>query len=89
MEILIYIVIAVVALVIGAILASMFSKRSAKSQANTIVEKAKLEAEVLKNNEVLKGKEEGLAIKSESEKQANAATARAATQENRDRQLKG
>ena len=72
MEIVIYILIAVVALIIGAIVASMISKRSAKSQANTIVEKAKIEAERLKNDAVIKGKEEGLAIKSESEKQANA-----------------
>ena len=52
MDIFIYIAVAIVALVIGAVVASMISKRSAKSQANTIVEKAKLEAEVLKNNEV-------------------------------------
>ena len=81
MEIVIYILVAVVALAIGAIVASMLSKRSAKSQANTIVEKAKLEAEVLKNNEVLKGKEEGLAIKSESEKQANARLAKVQSSE--------
>ena len=81
MDIFIYITVAIVALVIGAVVASMISKRSAKSQANTIVEKAKLEAEVLKNNEVLKGKEEGLAIKSESEKQANARLAKVQSSE--------
>ena len=54
MNIVIYIVVAVVALAIGAIAANMISKRSAKSQANTIVEKAKLEAEVLKNKEVMR-----------------------------------
>lgn len=81
MNIVIYIVVAVVALAIGAIAASMISKRSAKSQASTIVEKAKLEAEVLKNKEVMKGKEEGLAIKSESEKQANARLAKVQSSE--------
>ena len=81
MDIFIYIAVAIVALVIGAVVASLISKRSAKSQANTIVEKAKLEAEVLKNNEVLKGKEEGLAIKSESEKQANARLAKVQSSE--------
>ena len=81
MNIVIYIVVAVVALAIGAIAANMISKRSAKSQANTIVEKAKLEAEVLKNKEVMKGKEEGLAIKSESEKQANARLAKVQSSE--------
>ena len=48
------------------------TRKNSKSQANTILEKARLEAEVLKNNEVIKGKEEGLSIKSEAEKVANA-----------------
>ena len=61
----------VVALVVGVLVTLALTRRNAKSQANTIIEKAKLEAEVLKNNEVIKGKEEGLAIKSDAEKQAN------------------
>ncbi|MBQ0121354.1 MAG: ribonuclease Y, partial [Bacteroidales bacterium] len=63
---------AVVAFVVGMGVAQIIAKRSAKSRANEIIEKAKLEAEVLKNNEVIKGKEEGMSIKSEAEKQANA-----------------
>ncbi len=81
MDILIYILVAIVALIIGAVAAGMLSKRNAKSQANTIVEKAKLEAEVLKNKEVLKGKEEGISIKNESEKQANARLAKVQSSE--------
>ena len=54
MEYAIYILVAIVALIVGAVVASMLSKRNAKSHANTIVEKAKLEAEVLKNKEVIK-----------------------------------
>lgn len=69
----IFIVIAaVVAFVVGMGVAQIIAKRNAKSRANEIIEKAKLEAEVLKNNEVIKGKEEGMSIKSEAEKQANA-----------------
>ncbi len=48
------------------------SRKNAKSQANEIIEKARLEAEVLKNKEVMKGKEAGMTIKSEAEKEANA-----------------
>ncbi len=73
--------IAVVALIVGAVAALMVSRKNAKSHANSIIEKAKLEAEVLKNNEVIKGKEAGLAIKSEAEKVANAREAKAQAME--------
>ena len=76
MNILFIAISAVVAFVIGAFVAQTMLKRSAKSRANEIIEKAKLEAEVLKNNEVIKGKEEGMSIKSEAEKQANARLAK-------------
>lgn len=72
MEYLFYVIAAGVAFAAGMIIAQMAAKRNAKSRANEIIEKAKLEAEVLKNNEVIKGKEEGMSIKSEAEKQANA-----------------
>ncbi len=68
----IVIVIAIAALALGAGSAVFATRKNSKSQANTILEKARLEAEVLKNNEVIKGKEEGLSIKSEAEKVANA-----------------
>ena len=71
MDIILYLVVGVVAFAVGAFGAIYISKRNAKSGANEILDKAKLEAEVLKNNEVIKGKEEGMAIKSEAEKQAN------------------
>lgn len=72
MEYLFYVIAAVVAFAAGMVIAQIVAKRNAKSRANEIIEKAKLEAEVLKNNEVIKGKEEGMSIKSEAEKQANA-----------------
>jgi hypothetical protein len=62
------------------------TRRNAKSQANSILEKATLEAEVLKNNEVIKGKEMGLSIKSEAEKQANARLAKVQSSEAKQKQ---
>ena len=59
MNIILVIVIAIVALIVGAMCAIFVTRRNAKSQANSILEKATLEAEVLKNNEVIKGKEMG------------------------------
>ena len=72
MNIIIAIVLIPVAFVLGLYIAYAMSKRNAKSAANEIIEKARLEAEVLKNNEVIKGKEEGMGIQREAEKQANA-----------------
>ena len=86
MDIVIYIVIAVVALAAGAVIALAVTRKNAKSAANSILEKAKLEAEVLKNNEVIKGKEQGLQIKSEAEKQANARLAKVQASEAKQKQ---
>ena len=79
--IIICIVVAIVALAAGAWGALVYSKNNAKSQASTILEKAKLEADMLKKKEVLKGKEEGMAIKNESEKAANARLAKVQSSE--------
>ena len=86
MDIVSYIVIAVVALAAGAGIALAVTRKNAKSAANSILEKAKLEAEVLKNNEVIKGKEQGLQIKSEAEKQANARLAKVQASEAKQKQ---
>ena len=81
MTFLIPILAAIVALAAGVYGALRYSTRNAKSQANTILEKARLEADMLKKKEVLKGKEEGMAIKSESEKTANARLAKVQSSE--------
>ena len=81
MDSIINVIVAVVAFAVGAFVAQVLSRRNAKSRANEIVEKAKLEAEVLKNNEMIKGKEAGMAITSEAEKQANARLAKVQTSE--------
>lgn len=68
MEIIIYVAIALVALLVGAGVTMAINKSLAKSLANSIIEEAKLEAEVLKKNKILEAKEEGVAIKAEAEK---------------------
>ena len=75
------VIVAILAMAIGWIVATLLSRRNAKSQANEIIEKARLEAEVLKNNEVMKGKEAGMTIKSEAEKEANARLTKVQTSE--------
>ena len=68
--IIIGIAIAVVAAALGWVAASMMSRRNAKSQANGILADARREAENLKNDKILEGREEALRITAESEKQA-------------------
>ena len=81
MNIIVTVIVAILAMAIGCGVALYLSKKSAKSQANEIIEKARLEAEVLKNNEVMKGKEAGMTIKSEAEKEANARLTKVQTSE--------
>ena len=81
MNIIVTVIVAILAMAIGCGLALYFSKKNAKSQANEIIEKARLEAEVLKNKEVLKGKEIGMSIKSDAEKEANARLTKVQTSE--------
>ena len=66
-NIIVAIVLIAAAFALGMYIAHMMSKRNAKSAANEILEKARLEAEVLKNNEVIKGKEEGMSIQRDAE----------------------
>ena len=81
MNIIITVIVAILAMAIGCVAALYFSRKNAKSQANEIIEKARLEAEVLKNKEVLKGKEIGMSIKSDAEKEANSRLSKVQTSE--------
>ena len=81
MNIIVTVIVAILAMAIGIGIALYISRTNAKSHANEIIEKARLEAEVLKNNEVLKGKEAGMTIKSEAEKEANARLTKVQTNE--------
>ena len=72
--IIIGIAIAVVAAALGWVAASMMSRRNAKSQANGILADARREAENLKNDKILEGREEALRITAESESNANSSS---------------
>ncbi len=71
MTIIIYIAIAVVGLAIGAFGTVVVQKSMARSRAKTIIDEAVRESDVILQKAKLKGREEGLKIKDEAEKQAN------------------
>ncbi|MCH5215996.1 MAG: ribonuclease Y [Muribaculaceae bacterium] len=64
-------IIAIVALVVGIIATYTIMRSISRSRAKSIIEEAKLEAEVLKKNKLLEAREEEIKIKAEAEKQAN------------------
>lgn len=65
------VLIAVATLALGIVGTLIINRIIAKSRANSIIEEAKLEAEVIKKNKIIEAKEAEMAIKSEAEKQAN------------------
>ena len=71
MTIIIYIAITVVGLAIGAFGTMAVQKSMARSRAKTIIDEAVRESDVILQKAQLKGREEGLKIKDEAEKQAN------------------
>ena len=71
MDIVIWIVIAVAAAIAGFVVAMLYSKSSASSQANNLLEEARREAEVLKERKVIEAKEEEIKIIAEAERNAN------------------
>ena len=71
MEILITIIIAIVALSIGASATLVVQKKMARTRAKQIVSDAEKEAEILKTQKLLEAKEEEMRITSEAEKLAN------------------
>lgn len=66
----IWIIIAIIAAAIGYIASSALSKRNARSRANSILEDAQREAEVIKEKKILEAKEEELRIINEAERTA-------------------
>ena len=66
----IYLAVAVVALAIGSLVTVAIQKSMAGSRAKAIIDEANREAEVIRQKELLKGREEGIKIKDEAEKQA-------------------
>ena len=71
MDIIIYLAIAVVALAVGALATVGVQKAMARSRAKAIIDEANREAEVIRQKELLKGREEGIKIKDEAERQAS------------------
>ncbi len=71
MEIQIWIIIAVAAMVAGYVIATIVSRNMAKSRARLIIDEANREAEVLKEKKLLEAKEAEMKITNEAEKQAN------------------
>ena len=71
MDIIIYLAIAVVALAVGALATVGVQKAMARSRAKAIIDEANREAEVIRQKELLKGREEGIKIKDDAERQAN------------------
>lgn len=86
METLIWVIIAVVAAIVGYVVATMVSKKNATSRANAIVEDAKREAEVLKEKKILQAKEEEMKIIGEADKVANQRLQKAQAAEARNKQ---
>ncbi len=69
--IIIYVLVAIVAIGIGAGVTIMLQRRLAKTRAKSIIEEAHLEANVIKQNKLLEAREEELKIKGDAERQAN------------------
>lgn len=83
MNILIYIIIAVVSVCIG-VLATMYIQKSmARTRAKSIIEEAHLEADVIKKNKILEAREEEIKIKAEAEKVANQRLGKIQSQESK------
>ena len=86
METAIWIIIAVLAAILGYVAASMMSRRNARSQANAITADARREADVIKEKTLLQAKEEEMRILSEAEKTASQKLQKAQSAENRNKQ---
>lgn len=71
MDIIIYIAIAVIAASIGVAVTVILNRKMATSRAKIIISDAEREAEDLRKNKILEGREEAMKITSEAEKQAN------------------
>ncbi len=71
MDIIIYVVIAVIALIVGVVATLIAQKNMSQSRTKIIIEEANSEAEVIKKNKLLEAREEEIRIIAEAEKQAS------------------
>ena len=70
MNILLYLAVAVVAIAIGSLATILVQRSLARSRAKTIIDEATREGEVIRQKQELKGREAGMKIKDEAERQA-------------------
>lgn len=82
----IWIIIAIGTAAIGYVVASVLSKKNARSRANSIIEEANREASVLKEKKILEAKEEELRIINEAERNASQRMQKAQSAEARAKQ---
>lgn len=86
METAIWIIIAAAAAIIGYVTAAVISKKNASSRANSILEDANREAEVIKEKRILQAKEEEMKILGEAERNAGQRMQKAQAAEARNKQ---
>lgn len=86
METAIWIIIAAAAAIIGYVAAAGISKKNASSRANSILEDANREAEVIKEKRILQAKEEEMKILGEAERNAGQRMQKAQAAEARNKQ---
>ena len=86
METAIWIIIAAAAALIGYVAAAVISKKNASSRANSILEDANREAEVIKEKRILQAKEEEMKILGEAERNAGQRMQKAQAAEARNKQ---
>ncbi len=68
MEVIIYVVVAVLGILIGGVVTSTILRKQVLSKSNTVLEEAKEKGEVIKKEKILQAKEKFLQLKSEHEK---------------------
>ncbi len=89
MNILLYLAVAVVAIAIGSLATILVQRSMARSRAKTIIDEAMREGEVIRQKQELKGREAGMKIKDEAERQANQRMQKLQSAEARAKQREG
>ena len=89
MNILLYLAVAVVAIAIGSLATILVQRSMARSRAKLIIDEARREGEVIRQKQELKGREAGMKIKDEAERQANQRMQKVQSAEARAKQREG
>ncbi|MCM1405105.1 MAG: ribonuclease Y [[Clostridium] fimetarium] len=89
MNILLYLAVAVVAIAIGSLATILVQRNLARSRAKIIIDEAMREGEVIRQKQELKGREAGMKIKDEAERQANQRMQKVQSAEARAKQREG